>query len=265
MQFGMPTLIELKEAEPCAALCHELELDFVELSMDMPEYQEEKFDLTELRDIAKKYDISYTIHLEGFLDPCVFNKRVASAYTETALHMIEKAKQLGVPVLNMHMNRGDHFTLPDRRVALYNEYKAEYLQKLFDFRDACIEAIGSSDIKICLENCGDYKQCAFMEDGLDVLLESPAFSLTFDIGHNAGGGFTDEPIIMKRANRLHHMHIHDAMADEKRDHMTLGEGNLDLAKYLGLAKEYDCNAVLEVKTIDGLRKSVSWLKKRGYL
>lgn len=262
--FGMPTLIELKTPEACAEICRESDLAFIELSMDMPEYQEERLDVAKLRRIAVKYGIYYTIHIEGFLDPCAFNKRVATAYVETVLQTIEKAKQLNISVLNMHMNRGDHFTLPDRKVSLYNEYKSEYLQKLTAFRDACAIAIGNTDIKICVENCGHYKQCDFMVDGLDVLLKNPVFALTFDIGHNAGGDFTDEPVIMERADRLHHMHIHDAVSDEKRDHMTLGEGKLDLMKYLALAEKHNCRAVLEVKTVEGLRRSIEWLRERGY-
>ena len=259
--FGMPTLIELKTPESNAALCRELGLAFVELSMDMPEYQEEKIDVVELRRISMQYGIYYTIHLEGFLDPCIFNKRVATAYTETALHIIEKAKWLNIPVLNMRMNKGDHFTLPDRKVSLYSEYKSEYLQKLAAFRDSCTMAIGDADIKICVENCGTYEQCDFMVEGLDVLLESPAFALPFDIGHNAGAGFSDEPIIMERIEKLRHLHIHDAIG--RNNHLPLGEGELELMKYLALAEEHNCRAVLEVKTVRGLRQSVNWLREKG--
>jgi sugar phosphate isomerase/epimerase len=265
MQFGMPTLIELKSTETCAALCHELGLSFVELSMDMPEYQADKLDVDELRRIANEYKIFYTIHLEGFLDPCVFNRRVAAAYTETALQVIEISKQLKVPLVNMHMNRGDHFTLPDKKVSLYDEYISEYLQKLTSFRNDCAAEIGNADIKICVENCGTYKTCKYMVDGLDVLLENPSFSLTFDIGHDAGESFTDEPVIMNRIDRLCHMHVHDAIPAQKRDHLTLGTGELDLQRYLKLADQHHCRCVLETKTVAGLRQSVAWLRERGFL
>lgn len=89
------------------------------------------------------------------------------------------------------------------------------------------------------------------------MLESPVFALTFDVGHNAGAGFSDEPIIMEHVDRLHHMHLHDASG--KSNHLVLGEGDVDLAK------ERDCRIVLEVKTIEGLRRSMGWLKERVYL
>lgn len=265
MHFGMPTLIEIKSIESCCALCSELGLDFVEISMDMPDYQEEKLDVDELRRIAKKYDIYYTIHLEGFLDPCAFNKRVVAAYTETVLKIVDIAKQLNVPILNMHLNRGDYISLPHKKVSLYDEYKVEYLNKLTAFRDFCTSAIGGSNIKICVENCSNYDECSYIVDGLDLLLVSPVFALTFDIGHNASGGFTDEPVLIDRSSRLTHMHLHDAKSSVKRDHLTLGEGELDLLKYLDMAQMHSCRAVIEVKTIEGLRKSVQWLKERSFM
>jgi sugar phosphate isomerase/epimerase len=264
MQFGMPTLIETKSIESCAALCHELGLDFVELNMNLPEYQAERLDVERLGDIADKYGIYYTIHIDENLNPCDFNERVAAAYTETVLQTIEAAKQLSVPVLNMHLNNGVYFTLPTRKVFLFEEYESEYFQKLTAFRDVCTAAIGGADIKICVENGGgDFAPDSFTRKGLDLLLKSQAFALTFDIGHNASHAFADEPTIMECVNRLFHMHIHDAC--DRSNHLPLGEGELDLAKYLDLARTHDCRAVLEVKTAAGCQKSVNWLKVRGYI
>ena len=44
MEFGMPTLIEEADLERCAALCSNLGLDFVELNMNMPQYQLDALD-----------------------------------------------------------------------------------------------------------------------------------------------------------------------------------------------------------------------------
>jgi sugar phosphate isomerase/epimerase len=267
MQFGMQPLIELKSLEETAALCRELGLSFVELNMNLPQYQEDKIDVPMFAGIAAKYGIYYTIHLDENLNPCDFNSAVAVAYTDTVLRTIELAKQLHIPVLNMHMNAGVYFTLPDRKVYLFDEYKEVYLQKLTAFRDVCERVIGDSGIKITVENCGDYQRFPFIAEGLDVLLQSHAFALCFDIGHNASANFADEPIIMTRAERLHHMHLHDAMRNcgsaGKSNHLPLGTGELDLAKYLALAEKHSCRCVLETKTVAGLRQSVAWLRERG--
>ena len=46
MQFGMPTLIENRTFEENVQLCKELELDFIELNMNFPEYQIDKLENT---------------------------------------------------------------------------------------------------------------------------------------------------------------------------------------------------------------------------
>ena len=260
MHLGIPSLIELKSLNDCAALCKELDLQFVELNMNLPEYQAERIAADAFAKTAERYGIYYTIHLDENLNPCDFNEKVANAYTETVLQTIDLAKQLRIPVLNMHLSKGVYFTLPEKKVYLFNEYMDVYLAKLNAFRGRCEKAIGRADIKICVENAGGYDK-EFLQKGLALLLESKAFALTFDIGHNAGIGGGDEEIIIKHKNKLCHMHIHDAK--DKCDHLPLGAGELDLPKYFYLAKTQNCRVVLETKTIAGLKESVEWIKSKG--
>lgn len=259
MDFGMPTLIELKSLEACAALCNELGFQFIELNMNLPEYQADRIDADAFDEIARRYGIYYTIHLDENLNPCDFNEKVANAYADTVLQTIELAKRLRIPVLNMHLSKGVYFTLPDKKVYLFDEYEDFYLSKLTDFRDRCEKAIGGEDIKICIENAGGYDK-EFLQKGLALLLESKAFALTFDIGHNVGIGGGDEEVIMSHKTKLCHMHIHDAK--NKCNHLPLGTGELDLPKYFYLAKTQNCRVVLETKTVVGLKESVEWIKSR---
>ena len=265
MQFGMPTLIELKSTESCAALCRELGLSFVELNMNLPEYQADKLDANHLQEISDEYNIYYTFHVDENLNPFDFNKWVAKAYTDTMIAAIVniRSKRLSVPVLNMHLNSGVWFTLPDKKAYLFEEYRDEYMQKLTAFRDVCTKAITGTDIKISVENTSSF-QLDFVAEGIATLLESPVFALTFDTGHNAGSGFRQQSLIERHIDRFSHMHLHD-YSKARGDHLPLGEGELNLQKYLDLAKDHDCRVVLEVKTIEGLRQSVNWLKARGYL
>lgn len=256
--YGMPTLIETSTLEECAKLCAELGLDFVELNMNMPQYQLDKIDVDYIKSIADKYGIYYTIHLDENLNVSDFNPYVAQAYIKTVTDTIEFAKQLGVRVVNMHMARGVYFTLPDRKVYLFSEYKEQYLKSITEFRDMCENMVGDADIKICIENCDGYE--GFQKEAIELLLESKVFALTFDVGHNHGIGGTDEEFIMKHKDRLHHIHLHDA--EGKKNHLALGTGEMNMEKYINLANEHICRVVLETKTIDGLKQSVEWLK--GY-
>jgi sugar phosphate isomerase/epimerase len=256
--YGMPTLIETNTLEGCAKLCAELELDFVELNMNMPQYQLDKIDVDYIKSIADKYGIYYTIHLDENLNVGDFNSYVAEAYLKTVVDTIEIAKQLGVRVVNMHMARGVYFTLPDRKVYLFSEYKEQYLKSIVAFRNMCETAISDADIKICIENCDGYED--FQEEAIELLLKSDVFALTFDVGHNHCIGGTDEEFIMKHKDRLCHIHLHDA--EGKKNHLALGTGEMDIEKFISLANKHNCRVVLETKTVDGLKQSIEWLK--GY-
>lgn len=256
LHYGMPTLIETRTLEECAKLCTELGHHFIELNMNLPQYQLDKIDVEYFKSIADKYGIYYTIHLDENLNVCDFNPYVAEAYIKTVADTIEIAKQLDIKVLNMHMAKGVYFTLPDRKVLLFSEYKEQYLKSIIDFRDMCETAIGDTDIKICIENCDGYED--FQKEAIELLLESKVFALTFDVGHNHGIGGTDEDFIMKHKDRLHHIHLHDAKG--RKNHLALGTGEMDIKKYINLANEQNCRIVLETKTIDGLKQSVEWLK-----
>lgn len=260
LKLGMPTLIETDTLESCAVLCKALGLDFIELNMNLPQYQLNAINAPRFKKMADRYGLFYTIHLDENLNVSDFNPYIAEGYRRTVAETIALAKTLGTPVLNMHLSRGVYFTLPERKVYLFSEYREPYLKSIRDFRQMCEEAIGGDDIRICIENCSGYP--AFQKEALEILLASPVFGLTFDIGHNHSCGGLDEPYILEHKAHLHHMHLHDASG--RKDHLALGAGELDLGKYLALAKEQNCRIVLETKTIEGLKQSVDWMRSHGY-
>lgn len=259
MQWGMPTLIENNTLEENIALCRELGLSFIELNMNFPHYQIEKLEQTDLlNQMKEEADIYFTIHFDENLNVCDFNHLVSDAYLETVKRTIRAAKQLNVPLLNMHMNQGVYITLPDRRVYLYQQYKETYLENIKRFRILCENEIEKAPIVISIENTDGFAE--FEKEAIDYLLQSPVFTLTWDIGHSEVIKNVDEPYIMNHAEKLCHFHIHDAT--EHKNHLTLGTGKIDLSSRLGIAKEHDCRCVLETKTIQALRESVNWLKDR---
>lgn len=255
----MPTLIETATLDKCAALCKELDLRFIELNMNLPQYQLDKIDIEYFKAVAEKYGIYYTIHLDENLNISDFNPYVAQAYRRTVRETIEVAKKLGVPILNMHLSKGVYFTLPDKKVFLFDEYKDQYLKSIEDFCEECEKSIGDNDIKICVENCNDFAYFQF--DALDILLKSRVFGLTFDIGHAACCQEEMYDFYINKRDNLIHMHFHDAINKSNmwNNHLALGDGELDLQKYLSLAKKQNCRVVLETKNIFGLRKSVDWI------
>ena len=257
MYFGMPTLIETPKIEDCAKLCHDLGLDFIELNNNFPWYQTDAIDPKLYNDISRRFDIFYTIHLEEELNVCGYNQKVTDAYLATVVEAIELAKRINVPVINMHLNSGIYITLPNRKVYLFQVYRELFLQKLYEFRQRCEQSIGDSNIKICIENAGGFMN--FAREGIELLLESRVFALTFDIGHDHSAGGADEPFIRSHKNRLIHMHLHDGLG--KSNHLALGDGEINLPDKFALAKECNCRCVLETKTIQGLTRSVERLQQ----
>ena len=258
----MPTLIELPDAESCAALARELGLQFVELNMSFPQYQPETLDERKLRDIMDRYGVYFTIHADENTDPCSVNERIADVYADTVEYAVELSKKLGIPTINMHLLRGVYVTLPTRRTFIYAENEDFYLEKLRAFRERMEKAVGDSGVRICVENTDGY-DLPFLVHGVDTLLESPVFGLTFDIGHDHAIGEIDKPFILARENRLHHMHMHDGAGTKV--HLALGDGELDIAWYKALAEKHDCRIVLETKTVAALKKSVQYLRERGMM
>ena len=254
--FGMPALIEMEDLEETAALCRELGLSFIELNMNFPQYQFGAMDPARLRQIARRYGIFYTLHLDDNMNVADFNPAVAKAYEDTVLGAVALAKELDIPVINMHLSLGGVVTLPQRKVYLFEQYTEQFLRRMAQFRDRVSQAVGDANIRICVENTNGYPD--WQAEALDVLLESKAFGLTLDTGHDFCTGGGDLEWLRSRGNRLHHMHLHDA-ALPKRDHLALGDGEMDIRDRLELARRCDCTVVLEIKTAQALRRSVSWL------
>ncbi len=255
MFWGIPTLIENNSIEETIKLCKELDFSFIELNMNLPQYQPENIDIEKFNKLQKNNNIFFTIHLDENLNVSDFNNYVANAYLRTVIDTIEIAKKLDIRILNMHLSKGVYFTLPDKKVYLFEQYKENYLKNIVAFRNAVEKVIGKNKITVCIENTNGYTN--FQIQAIDILLQSPVFALTFDIGHNHCIGGNDEKIIMDRENKLSHIHLHDAQ--DKKDHMTLGTGNVDIAKFIQLAKKQNCTVVLETKTVEALKKSVEWL------
>ena len=250
-------MIETTSIEAGAQVCRELGLQFLELNINFPQYLLPELDAGELKRIAQTYGIFYTLHLDDEMSIADFNPYVAQGYCQTVLDAIALAKEVGIKKLNMHMSRGAKYTLPDRVVYFFEAYQEQYFARITAFRDACEQAIGDSGVMICVENTAGF--LPFQQKAIEILLESPVFGLTFDIGHNYCAKNADEAWILAHKDRLHHFHIHDAK-DGTKDHRTLGTGELDVHRYLSIADNLECSVVVETKTVDSLRESIGWIK-----
>lgn len=252
MEFGMPTLMEFHSLAENCALAQRLGLHFVELNMNLPYCTVEALSRADLNALARQYDIYFTLHADENLFFCDFNNRIASAHLATMLDAIALCNACNIPLINFHMSPGVYFTLPDGKYYLFNEYKEQYFQRLMLFRNTCEKAAGNQTA-LCIENTGLTQ--GFILEGMEALLASPAFHLTWDIGHDFSAGNADQPFILSHLQRVVHMHIHGASG--KKNHLSLTDGELDWRARLSLACPR--RAVIEVKTAQFLAQSVEAL------
>lgn len=257
MEFGMPYLLEMNSIEECCALANELGLSFVELNANFPDCQIERLDPALLHRLATRYGLYLTLHLEEECDPFTFTQQVRSAWLRNVRYALDIAAALQMPIVNMHFPRGVYITLPDRKVYLYEKYRAEFDAALAEFRSMCEECLAGTSTRIAIENTSGWK--AHEQRAISDLLESPVFGLTLDIGHSHGVEDADEPFFRQHEERLIHMHGHDALG--RKNHLALGDGEIDLRAHFAWAKQRNARIVLETKTIAALRTSVGRLQE----
>ena len=218
--------------------------------------------------------IYYTIHLDENLNIADFNPLVREAYLETVRRTIEVAKYF-VPlkdkygkneqplIINMHMHHGIYITLPDKKVQMYERDFDVYMEYIIYFIKKCEEWIGDADIQIAIENTNGFRE--YEKRAVERMLERYCFVLTWDIGHSKATGEVDVPFILEHKDKLRHFHIHDGSEKPQKDHLALGDGEIDLEERLDVAKDCNARCVLETKTIEALKMSVEWLKAKTYV
>ncbi len=260
MDFGMPTLIEYDSIEENAVLCRKLGLSFLELNMNLPFCQTfgDK-DIVRLNKISQENGIYFTLHLDENADFCNFNPVIKAGWQRVLKDTLSAAAELKIPLVNMHLNRGVWFTLPDKKVFLYEKYASHYERSLNEFKGICADFLGK--VKVSIENTNGF--LSFEKEAIENLIKEENIGVTWDIGHCESAGNKDESFMLKNRNKLYHMHVHDAF--EKKDHLPLGDGKINLSERLKIAEEAGCRCVVEVKTSQSLCDSVLWLRENKYM
>lgn len=256
--FGMPFLLETPDIPAAVALCQREGLRFVELNSNFPQCLMDVMKAESLRGLAREVGIFFTLHLDDRFDPFDFNRRVREAYQQTMLDAIRLCLEAEIPLINMHLPKGNIVTLPDGKHTIYQEFGDEFMEAVCQFRDLCNQEVGSSGLHIAVENAdawAPYEQAAILQ-----LLESPVFGLCLDIGHDHACQNQDLTFITKHRKHLRHMHAHDGW--DTTNHQALGTGEIPLNLRLSLAKEENATVVIETKTVASLSQSVSYLRSR---
>jgi len=92
---GMPALIEFESFEENARLCKTLGLDFIEINMNLPIYNQ-FMNLNEIKRCMIEYNIDLTMHLSETFDPFDLDPVIRNARIKSFIHTVERAAELGV-------------------------------------------------------------------------------------------------------------------------------------------------------------------------
>lgn len=251
-QLGMPFLLETPTLDGCCRQARALGLDFVELNSSFPDCALEMLDAGALRTLSERYGLFFTLHADEECNPFAFNEEVRQAW----LHSLGKALRLavgaGMPTVNMHMARGVYITLPERRVFMYERYTARHMAHVMELREMAERILSGTGTRLCIENTEGF--LPHEQAALEALLASPCIGLTLDIGHDHAIENRDLPFYEAHQAKLWHMHGHDALGTHP--HLALDEGEIDWRARFAMAQRCGARIVLEVKTLDALRRSV---------
>ncbi|SES88713.1 sugar phosphate isomerase/epimerase [Paenibacillus sp. NFR01] len=258
MRLGMPTLIEFRDIHENIRLCKELDLAFIELNMNLPICLPETMPANEIMRLKRLHGIDFTIHLPEELDLSSFHPAIRRGHIQRCKETLEWAHAAEIQTLNMHLNNGIYFTIPQQRVWINEQYEAKYLELLLDSCAELYDLAKQLSVNLCIENACNFHY-PFMSSALDKLSGMfDRFYLTWDVGHDAKVEYKEQPFILSHAEQVRHIHLHDY--NGQSDHQPLCTGIVPIEERLKFAEEHDLSVVVEVKTSRALKESIHKLK-----
>lgn len=258
MEYGIPSLMEFSTVERHAAFCSENGYRFVELNMTYPWFQAEYLTVDLLQSVKKTYGIEFTLHLHDQVNPFELCNDLREASVRMVIQALEVASENGIRRITMHMMPGMYSAVAGVKKYIYEHCLNDYLEYAKRFRDLVSKYIGKDTI-LCVENTSGYH--TYQKQAVELLLESPSFGLTYDVGHDAKIGWKDAEFVMNHSDRIRHFHIHDR--NSGANHLAFGTGMLDLKKYLDLADKLQCTVLAEVKESESLIVTRKYLQDIG--
>lgn len=253
-KLGMPTLLELDTIEKNAQLCRELGLDFIEINLNFPYCNYIENSPLEVKKILEANGIFATIHMPEELNLASFHRRIRESHITLFEDVCIWGEAFNCRQITFHLNDGITVTMPSGKVQLHDLYFNQVKENLEKSFLQLATLTKKHDLSICLENTSFTEQT---EQLFNLATETYGLGCTFDIGHDAKNGGRAGAFYSKHPNVVKHMHIHDY--NGKSDHLELFEGHLNITEFLKFAEERSILSVIEVKSVESLRASVTKL------
>ena len=252
--FGMPALVEFYSLEDNIELCHRLNLDFIELNLDIPYCFLENLDTKLLN------NNNFTIHLSEKFDVGELNSSLRELYLNEIEKIIFFGTKFNIFKYNLHLDPGIHFSLPNKKIFIYQEYLSDYLKAYKSSCDILSNIANKYNATILFENV---KIESYTLKAIEIISNYDNLFFTLDLGHNIKHGNVAKEQFLKFENKIRHIHLHDF--DGSKDHQELFSGILNVKEELNFCSKNNLDVVIEVKRQEELVNSVNKLKRHGYI
>ena len=249
MKLGMPELFEYTNIEDNFKLAKKLGLDFIEFNLNFSSCRE-ALENGSLKKLVNKYNVETTLHFYDEADLGSFDE-VVKAY----LSLLNKYASLGkgfVKQINIHLIPGPVVTIAGIKHYVYEKEYDAYIKRLVRNLKEAEKICHNYDMNMVIENTDNTPiyQARVYKD-----LYKEGFRFCYDIGHD----HLSNDIVLGLLNGVSlpfdEFHVHDAK-NRLKCHLSINEGELDIAKYKRLAEKNNAYVVLEVKQESDLISSV---------
>ena len=203
-------------------------------------------------DLINSYELKYTIH-SAYTDLNIasFNKAIQKASINEIERSIDFAVDIDSDIVVIHP--GIISYTARNQVDLVYSLGRESLIELRDYAN-------DRGVNPCIENLPAIQ--GFMYQDVNLLNETLTqldMPMTLDIGHAHTAGFAPEEMYF---DCVKHIHVHDNPGDDDT-HLTLGEGSLAVNDFFDvfMSKGYDGIYMLELHSVDSIKKSLEYMKE----
>ena len=247
MKIGMPILFEFDNLLDNIKLAENLGLDFIELNLNFDYCRKEIEDKKRLLNLIKSSSLEYTLHFYDEADFATYDE-VSNAYLKLLKKYLKSSKELNIKLLNVHLNVGPVVTISGTKNYIYDREYNSYIKRLISNLNKVDKVCKKYGITLVLENT---KTPEFLlKTYLD--LQKAGFKFNYDIGHDYVSESKLKNMFSNKSFDIKEFHFHDST--KTKDHLVLGEGEIDLKYFKNLiTNQY---VVLELKSSGDLKKSI---------
>lgn len=202
--------------------------------------------------IAPSYDMEYTIHAPvADVNIAALSERMREASTIELMATMEQAIRMEVTTVTIHPGLYSMVVHGQERKSV------ERAKRSLRTLDRVTAEFG---ITMAVENMPSFKfMLGQTAEQLSELVDGTDMRICFDIGHANTVGEIDRMIEMF-GDRIANIHIHDNNG-ERDEHLTLGQGNIDLRSVIGRLRGYGGNHIIESKGLASAVDSKRILEK----